>query len=80
MALARCRTCGKPAGRKQDYVAAAVPFGYLNTAAVCGSAGCEEPALIWLTGAEKAAFESGVRIFGLATHTMKVRVSALELN
>jgi len=78
MALARCRKCGKPSGRTNEYVAAAEPHGYLHTAAVCGSSGCEEPALIWLTSEEKAAFDRGQRVFSFATQTMKVRVTAMS--
>jgi hypothetical protein len=79
MALGRCRECGKPKprGRTHEYVAAAEPLGYFLTAAVCGSSGCERPALIWLTVEEKVAFDEGERVFGLSTPAIKVRVTTL---
>lgn len=78
MALARCRKCGKPSGRTKDYVASATPCGYPNTAAVCGSSGCERPAFVWLNREEKDAFDKGMRVFCLPTQAMKVRVMDLE--
>jgi len=80
MALARCRECGKPQGRTNEYVASAEPLGYFLTAAVCGATGCERPALIWLTAREKAAFDAGERVFGLSTQAIKVRVTTLVLD
>lgn len=77
MALARCRDCGKPRGRTGGYVASAEPLGYFLTAAVCGVAGCERPALIWLTAPEKKKFDAGQRVFGLSTRAIKVRVTTL---
>lgn len=79
MAYARCRECGKPRGRGESYVAAVEPLGYFLTAAVCGSRGCERPALIWLTAKEKARFDTGERVFGLSSPAIKVRVTTLVL-
>ena len=78
MALARCRKCGAPEGRTNRYVVAAIPLGYLSTAAICGSKGCEEPALIWFNDREKAEYDKGKRVFSFASNAMKVRVSSLE--
>ena len=73
MALAKCESCGAPkAGFK--YVTFRAPFGYPETAVICGSKGCENPALIWLTKAEEQYYESGKRVFELNTCNTKVRV------
>ena len=49
------------------------PVGYPNTALICGSTYCEEPALVWLERHEKAAYDRDERIFKAFTATMKVR-------
>jgi hypothetical protein len=49
------------------------PVGFPNTALICGSTYCEEPALVWLERHEKAAYDRGERIFKAFTATMKVR-------
>lgn len=74
MAIMRCRG-HSPTRAKRDYVAAVEPVGYPNTALVCGSVRCREPALIWLERDEKAAFDVGERIFQAFTSTMKVRAA-----
>lgn len=79
MALARCRKRGRPEGRTENYVVAAMPVGYPDTAAICGRAGCEQPALIWLTDCEKADYDNKrVRTFALKTATVKLRVTAIS--
>lgn len=77
MALARCRRCGAPKGRTNHYVAAAIPVGYLSSAAICGSKDCEEPALIWFNDHEKAEYDKGKRVFSFPSAAIKVRVSSL---
>lgn len=74
MAVMRCRAHA-PQGRTRDYVAAVKPVGFPNSALVCGSKRCEEPAFIWLEGAEKVDYDSGRRIFSAFTDTMKVRAA-----
>ncbi len=78
MALARCRKCGHPNGRTKTYVAAAIPVGGHATAAICGRADCEEPALIWLTMKERAEYDKGQRVFSFDSCVMKVRVQTLD--
>lgn len=63
MALARCKTHGKPEGRTHRYVRAPKPVGYPSTALVCGVEGCENPAMVWLTEEEAAAYETGTQVF-----------------
>jgi hypothetical protein len=40
---------------------------------VCGSRVCEEPAYIWLDGAEKLDYDTGLRIFDASSAETKVR-------
>ncbi len=81
MAIARCKDCGQPNGKAQPYELAVHPVGYPNTASICGRKGCESPAFIWLGNRydgkekEKDDYETGVRIFGLKTDSIKVKVS-----
>ncbi len=74
MAIARCEQ-HTPHGTKHSYTAYALPVGYPQTAAICGRPDCERPARVWLTFDDKAAFERGVRIFNIRTHSAKLRVS-----
>jgi hypothetical protein len=74
MAIMRCRAHA-PHGRAREYVAAVEPVGFPNSALVCGSKHCKEPAFIWLEGAEKVDYDSGVRVFRCFTDTMKVRAA-----
>jgi len=78
MAIARCDK-HTPTGIKHDYRAYALPIGYPETAAICGKLGCEEPARVWLTKNDDAAFKRGIRVFNIRTHAVKLRVSD-ELN
>ena len=74
MAIARCDK-HTPEGVKYDYAAYALPMGYPDTAAICGRVGCEEPARVWLTKDDHAAFKRGIRIFNIRTNSAKLRVS-----
>lgn len=74
MAIMRCKE-HTPKRAKRDYTAAVEPIGYPNTALVCGSTHCENPALIWLERHEKEAFDQGDRIFQAFTASMKVRAA-----
>lgn len=77
MALARCDLCETPKGRPEPYVVAAEPIGYPESSTVCGTQGCENPALIWLKQSEVDAYHKGQRVFDFPTHAVKVRVRAL---
>lgn len=73
MALARCTT--HPPSNSEKYARFAVSVGFSQTAAVCGRVECQRPARIWLTENDIQNYARGVRVFGLDTHTIKVRVS-----
>src|ERR1700731_1363152 len=51
MAIARCVQCWPP-GSGRAYALAIEPIGYPDTALICGTAGCERPALLWLRASE----------------------------
>ena len=76
MAIVRC---GKHPVRldiaTNKYVKRVEPIGYPNTAAICGTAACEESGLVWLTDEELEQFNRGVRYFRVKTFTIKVKVS-----
>jgi hypothetical protein len=79
MARARCdkHTPGgtRQAGTQYVYRAFALPLRYPETAAICGREDCESPARLWLTEPERADHQRGVRIFGISTNSVKIRVS-----
>lgn len=77
MAIARCEKCGRPiknvkppAYSEKPYL----PVGHPRSGVVCGTVGCENDAVIWLKTDEEAEYTRGQRIFGIKTHTAKVRV------
>lgn len=74
MALVRCSIHGKPVGRTREYSLAVKPLGFPQTSAICGSANCREPGLVWLEAAENAAYVRGERIFRVPTFAVKIRV------
>jgi hypothetical protein len=77
MAIARCKTCGKPSQNvkppgysDEPYL----PVGYPSSGVVCGRPDCENDALIWLKTDEAEAHLRGQRVFEIHTQTAKVRV------
>jgi hypothetical protein len=74
MAVMRCRTHA-PHGRSEEYVAAVLPVGYPDSALVCSSKHCVEPAFIWLFSAEKLDYDGGTRIFKSTAGATKVRAA-----
>jgi hypothetical protein len=64
-----------PHGNDPEFMAAVEPLGFPHSALVCGSRACEEPAFIWLEGAEKMDYDSGTRIFQAGTGETKVRAA-----
>lgn len=72
MSIMRCPEHA-PKRTRRDYAGAVEPVGYPDTALVCGSVHCREPALIWLERDEKAEFDGGERVFKAFTPSMKVR-------
>jgi hypothetical protein len=75
MALVRCERCGRPKGRSHTYVASVKPIGYPETAAICGSAWCEQPGLVWLDKEEKTQYERGQRVFSIPSAAVKIKVA-----
>ena len=75
MALVRCERHGRPQGRSRSYVLSVSPFGYPDTAAICGRAGCEEPGLVWLDEADAARYAAGTRVFAVPNAAVKIRVA-----
>ncbi len=73
MALVRCEKCGKPEGRTRKYIRSVKPYGYPNTAAICGTVGCNNPGLVWLEAYEWKKYQAGERIFSLPTHGVKIK-------
>jgi hypothetical protein len=74
MAIVRCRMHA-PHGGDADFIAAVEPLGFPGSALVCGSRACDEPAFIWLEGAEKMDYDGGIRVFRAGAGEMKVRAA-----
>lgn len=74
MALARCIKCGMPKGRTRKYVKMVESIGYPETALICGSSGCTNPAMVCLDEKELKEYESGKRIFEPPTASSKFKV------
>jgi hypothetical protein len=72
MALMRCRSHA-PVTAAGKHIAAVQPIGFPQSALVCSSEHCEQPAFIWLEGAEKVDYDSGTRVFRVSVDTIKVR-------
>jgi hypothetical protein len=71
--IARCDD-HRPEPVAPDYVSYALPLGYPQTATTCDVAGCENPARLWLSADERAAYVKGQRVFPVDGGA-KVRVS-----
>ena len=74
MAIAKCESCGRPAGSKRQYVQPVKPLGFPDSAVLCNSSGCLKPALLWLDHDEVAQYQRGERIFTPITGAIKIRV------
>jgi hypothetical protein len=72
MAIVRCRMHA-PESKVDHSLVAVRPAGFPNSALVCGSRVCDEPAYIWLDGAEKLDYDTGLRIFDASSAETKVR-------
>jgi hypothetical protein len=75
VALARCESCGRPKGLKQDYahfhsLASAVAKNIL-----CGAPSCARPGSVWLTEEEEQQYLSGQRSFRISNYALDVRVT-----
>lgn len=71
MAIMRC-PIHVPKRTTRQYAGAVEPVGYPETAVICGSKHCREPALIWLETHEMDQHRRGERIFQAFTSSMKV--------
>ncbi|MBN1978533.1 MAG: hypothetical protein JW918_14140 [Anaerolineae bacterium] len=56
-------------------MASVKPIGYPETAAICGSAWCEQPGLVWLDEQEKTQYERGQRVFSIPSAAVKIKVA-----
>jgi len=76
MAIARCKTCGKPRANKPPQYAdnPRLPAGFPKSGVVCGSKGCDNDAVVWLKADEEQLYQTGQRVFDLRTNSAKVRV------
>ena len=74
MSVARCTFCGLTSRRLSAYSLVVEPVGYPDSSTICGSPGCENPAVIRLTAWEAAEFRNGRRVFSVAGRAPKVRV------
>lgn len=74
MPVARCAACGPPSRKFSAKCLSAEPLGHPRSALVCGVAGCENSALLWLTAWEVAEFRDGRRIFNISGRSPKVQL------
>ena len=74
MAVVLCRAHSLDEGRSREFIHPVEPKGYPEAATLCGSANCEAPGLLWLDADELADYERGVRVFHVASDTIKVGV------
>ena len=79
-AIARCKKCGKPTQNvkppgysEKPYL----PVGHPNSGVVCGIPACTNPAVLWLKLDEERDYQKGSRVFGMHTHTVKIRVQRI---
>jgi len=77
VATARCEKCGRPTQNVKPPGYSEKPYfpvGHPTSGVVCGTVGCENDALIWQKTDEELEYRNGQRIFGIKTHTAKIRV------
>ena len=76
MVIARCPKC-LAASRSfvEAFRTSAEPVGYPNSALVCGIAGCNELAIIWLRGTDALEYRAQQKVcFVIANNKAKVLV------
>ena len=80
MVIVRCPNClAASPHRAKAFRTSAEPIGYPDSAVVCGVAGCNERALIWLRGIDAVEFRALRRIcFPIANNKAKVLVRPPE--
>jgi hypothetical protein len=74
MALVRCERHGRPERGTRVYTRSVRPFGFPDTAAICGRAGCLNPGLVWLDEDDERDYLQGVRVFPVPNAGIKVKV------
>jgi len=77
MAIVRCEKCGRPTKhvKPPGYSEMThLPIGWPETAAICGTVGCENSGFVWLKQDEERDYQKGQRVFSIHTQTAKVRV------
>lgn len=77
MAIVRCEKCGRPTKNPKPPAYSTTPYspvGHPESGVVCGTVGCENPGIVWLKPDEEREYHNGQRVFGIHTHTAKVRV------
>ena len=76
MAIVRCEKHPVDANRARNiYVKRTTPFGYPNTAAICGSRNCERPGYVWLTKEDLKYLQTGKTYLTLNTALVRLRVT-----
>ena len=76
MAIVRCDNHPVDARRaKNIYVKRTKPFGYPNTAAICGSKNCVIPGYVWLTKEDLEQIERGERYLTIDTALVRLGVT-----
>jgi hypothetical protein len=74
MSVAKCLTCGHTSRNASPYRLIVEPAGYPDCGLVCGTSGCEKPALVWLMAWEANEYRDGRRVFSLSGRAPKVRL------
>ncbi len=74
MFIARCQSCGQPAGVRNNYARSVRPVAYPNEAVLCSTAGCFKPALLCLNEEYSRAYQRGERIFRPLGGKVAIRV------
>jgi len=75
MAIARCETCGRPQGLKQDYSYFHSLASSVSKNIFCGSQACGKRGFIWLTDEEEKQYLCGQRSFRLPNQAVHVQVT-----
>ena len=78
MAIGRCEKCGRPTNKNVKppgySLKPYLPVGHPNSGVVCGTVGCENPAVVWLQLDEEREYQNGARVFGIKTGSAKIRL------
>jgi hypothetical protein len=75
MALARCESCGRPKGLKQDYAHFHRLASSVTWHVLCGTPTCVRRGSVWLTEKEEQQYLCGQRSFRVSNHAIEVLVT-----